>query len=175
MENHFYVYELVDPRNGETFYVGKGCGRRAWQHKRLAHRGAGANAAKIKRIQEITAAGFDVEIRMVETNLTEVEALDREVAEIGARIGLVNAGRYAGRLSGVAGERRRLRARVVEALAFLRGMKTPKRFDLECQLLALRGQKDEAAYRWECYVGVYETMLADAQCGLGRLRVLPAV
>ncbi|MDO5614172.1 MAG: hypothetical protein Q4G14_13160 [Paracoccus sp. (in: a-proteobacteria)] len=28
----FYVYRLIDPRNGETFYVGKGKGNRVFQH-----------------------------------------------------------------------------------------------------------------------------------------------
>ncbi len=27
-----YVYRLIDPRNGETFYVGKGQGNRVFQH-----------------------------------------------------------------------------------------------------------------------------------------------
>ena len=27
-----YVYRLIDPRNGETFYVGKGKGNRVFQH-----------------------------------------------------------------------------------------------------------------------------------------------
>ena len=29
--NH-YVYRLVDPRNGQTFYVGEGCGDRVFAH-----------------------------------------------------------------------------------------------------------------------------------------------
>lgn len=29
-----YVYRLIDPRNGETFYVGKGKGNRVFQHVR---------------------------------------------------------------------------------------------------------------------------------------------
>ena len=29
--NH-YVYRLVDPRNGHTFYVGEGCGNRIFAH-----------------------------------------------------------------------------------------------------------------------------------------------
>lgn len=28
-----YVYRLIDPRNGETFYVGKGQGNRVFAHK----------------------------------------------------------------------------------------------------------------------------------------------
>jgi hypothetical protein len=31
----YYVYRLIDPRNGETFYVGKGKGR-VFQHARGA-------------------------------------------------------------------------------------------------------------------------------------------
>ncbi len=30
----FYVYRLIDPRNGETFYVGKGKENRVFQHIR---------------------------------------------------------------------------------------------------------------------------------------------
>ena len=29
-----YVYRLIDPRNGETFYVGKGRGNRVFAHIR---------------------------------------------------------------------------------------------------------------------------------------------
>ena len=29
-----YVYRLIDPRNGETFYVGKGQGNRVFNHIR---------------------------------------------------------------------------------------------------------------------------------------------
>ena len=28
----FYVYRLIDPRNGQTFYVGKGRGDRVFAH-----------------------------------------------------------------------------------------------------------------------------------------------
>ena len=30
-----YVYRLIDPRNGQTFYVGKGKGNRVFQHMNL--------------------------------------------------------------------------------------------------------------------------------------------
>ncbi|WP_191905842.1 hypothetical protein [Nitrincola iocasae] len=29
-----YVYRLIDPRNGETFYVGRGIGNRLYSHIR---------------------------------------------------------------------------------------------------------------------------------------------
>ncbi len=34
-----YVYQLVDPRNGEIFYIGKGRFERIFQHEIEARRG----------------------------------------------------------------------------------------------------------------------------------------
>jgi hypothetical protein len=31
----FYVYELIDPRNNQPFYIGKGSGNRAYYHLSL--------------------------------------------------------------------------------------------------------------------------------------------
>ena len=32
----YYVYRLIDPRNGQTFYVGKGKGNRIFNHLKCA-------------------------------------------------------------------------------------------------------------------------------------------
>ena len=59
----WYVYRLVDPRNGETFYVGKGVDNRVFQHVRGAlSAGQDEDAIDLKsqRIKEIRTAGLEV-------------------------------------------------------------------------------------------------------------------
>ena len=62
----FYVYRLIDPRNGETFYVGKGKGDRVFRHARGAverlqeDREDDGLDPKLQRIRVIAAAGFSV-------------------------------------------------------------------------------------------------------------------
>jgi hypothetical protein len=54
-----YVYRLIDPRNGETFYVGKGQGNRVFAHIREQVEQDDPNN-KLKRIRDIHLAGFEV-------------------------------------------------------------------------------------------------------------------
>jgi hypothetical protein len=60
----FYVYRLIDPRNGETFYVGKGKDDRIFQHAKgvLSADISDEDAAdlKLQRIKDISAAGLEV-------------------------------------------------------------------------------------------------------------------
>lgn len=59
----WYVYRLVDPRNGETFYVGKGRNDRVFQHAKGALSGSEAEDVtdlKAQRIKDISAAGLEV-------------------------------------------------------------------------------------------------------------------
>lgn len=58
-----FVYHLVDPRDGEVFYVGKGRADRLRQHEREAE--LGTLTEKCQRIRDIWAAGKQVEMRFV--------------------------------------------------------------------------------------------------------------
>lgn len=51
----WYVYELVDPRNGAPFYVGKGTNNRIDHHEREAN--AGVCFHKCNKIRSITSSG----------------------------------------------------------------------------------------------------------------------
>lgn len=57
-----YVYRLIDPRNGETFYVGKGQRNRVFAHIREEEEIFGGDELdrKLERIRQIHAAGFEV-------------------------------------------------------------------------------------------------------------------
>src|SRR5437762_8658205 len=56
-----YVYRLIDPRNGETFYVGKGQGNRVFAHIHEEQSLDGDELSdKLKRIRDIRLAGFEV-------------------------------------------------------------------------------------------------------------------
>lgn len=71
-----YVYRLVDPRNGQTFYVGEGCGNRVFAHANAVDMSFYQNSeflkeedkptdenddpAKIRRIVDIKSKGLNV-------------------------------------------------------------------------------------------------------------------
>ncbi|MCP1550689.1 MULTISPECIES: GIY-YIG nuclease family protein [Methylorubrum] len=75
----FYVYRLVDPSNGETFYVGKGQRSRAWHHERLVRAGRSAgNPAKCARISQILAADSRVIVEVEAAYTLESDALEHE-------------------------------------------------------------------------------------------------
>ena len=59
----WYVYRLIDPRNGETFYVGKGQGNRVFDHAKglLASGAEDVSDPKLQRIKEMQAAGLVVQ------------------------------------------------------------------------------------------------------------------
>lgn len=90
----WYVYRLIDPRNGETFYVGKGRGDRIFQHAKgalAASESEEASDLKFQRIQHIQAAGLEV-AHVIHRHGIEEEhvAFEVEAALIDAYPGLAN-------------------------------------------------------------------------------------
>jgi hypothetical protein len=87
----FYVYRLCDPRTNAPFYVGKGQGRRAWQHEAEFRRGAkGSNSKKVAVIADIVSAGLNVLIEIVASYEREADALDHEYRLVDADGTLTN-------------------------------------------------------------------------------------
>lgn len=80
--NGFYVYALIDPRNNQVFYIGKGIGNRVFSHEIESGKSPKSEKAKLKRIQEIEAAGFGVKRIIVNWSMTESEAFAAEAALI---------------------------------------------------------------------------------------------
>ena len=86
-----YVYRLIDPRNGETFYVGKGKGSRVFSHIGAEETLEGDEIDnKLKRIREIRLAGFEIAHVIHRHGMDEKTALEVEAALIDAYPGLTN-------------------------------------------------------------------------------------
>ena len=93
----YYVYRLIDPRNYQTFYVGKGCGDRVFQHVRNVQSlingvngDEDALSLKSKQIADILSEGKEVITVIHRRGLTEKEAFEVEAALIDAYPGLTN-------------------------------------------------------------------------------------
>lgn len=86
-----YVYRLIDPRNGETFYVGKGRGNRVFAHIRAEEGLEGDELDnKLKRIRNIRLSGFEVAHVIHRHGMDEETALEVEAALLDAYPGLTN-------------------------------------------------------------------------------------
>jgi uncharacterized protein len=93
----WYVYRLIDPRSGETFYVGKGRGNRVFAHVHAADGLEGDDLEnKVKRIRQIQNAGLDVAHVIHRHGLDERTAFEVESALIDAYPGLTNIAGGAG-------------------------------------------------------------------------------
>jgi hypothetical protein len=111
----WYVYALIDPRTGEPFYIGKGRGRRMYQHAAAARRGDDIGHPKVERIRAITAAGLKVEHRALQWFDDERAAYAEERRLIAATSGLTNIAGGGGAPSGMV-------ARLERELAYVRAL-----------------------------------------------------
>lgn len=80
----YYVYRLIDPRNGETFYVGKGKGNRVFAHAKGEIPDDDAINEKLKRIREIRRDNFEVAHVIHRHGLEEQIAFEVEASLIDA-------------------------------------------------------------------------------------------
>lgn len=83
----YYVYELIDPRDGKVFYVGKGCRGRIDQHEQEARKGR--QSRKCDVIRAIEASGLTLTKRKVTHYGNEQDAYDAE-ADLVEFYGLAN-------------------------------------------------------------------------------------
>jgi len=85
----YYVYRLIDPRNGETFYVGKGKNNRVFDHAEGSIIDE-PYCDKIQRILAIQLCGLKVLHLIHRHGLDEKTAFEVEAALIDAYPGLTN-------------------------------------------------------------------------------------
>ena len=96
----FYVYSLVDPRTGNTFYIGKGRGNRIFAHakaeRNIEHFPSDRLSLKLDLIRQIHKSGIPISYRIIRWNLKECEALLLEAAlidfvpELASEVSLAN-------------------------------------------------------------------------------------
>lgn len=80
--NGFYVYALIDPRNDQVFYIGKGTDHRVFSHEIESGKSLESEKAKLRRIREIEASGRAVKRVIVNWGMTESEAFAAEASLI---------------------------------------------------------------------------------------------
>lgn len=86
---NFYVYQLIDSRNNNIFYVGKGQGNRMYQHEEIAKKGKSENRKLCYKIKKILSEGENILYKKIFETDDEKKALLKE-KEIIKKLGLEN-------------------------------------------------------------------------------------
>ena len=81
-----YVYRLIDPRNGETFYVGRGAGNRVFQHMKGVLNGKDVDEEneKLSTIRDILTSGLEIIHVIHRHGMNKAETIEVEAALIDA-------------------------------------------------------------------------------------------
>ncbi|MBR6791026.1 MAG: hypothetical protein IKM31_09195 [Oscillospiraceae bacterium] len=127
----YYVYALIDSRNAEVFYIGKGTGDRVFQHE--TERISDGETEKHRRINDIKNAGGIVEKVIILHGLTEENALAAEAA-------LINLIEFAapGQLTNIVSGHHAGKVMAVEDIERFYGAKTLTADDIHHNLLVIK-------------------------------------
>jgi hypothetical protein len=147
---HHYVYLLIDPRNEQPFYVGKGIGDRCFAHldeARKTEKDSSRDYPKLKTIREIERTG-QVHIELLRWGLEGPEGEQTAFAIEAAAVDLLRLD-LDNRASGLARGKGRISADEVDITLGA----TPANFDPDHKLMLVRvarqfrvGMDDEALY-----------------------------
>ncbi len=90
----YYVYRLIDPRDNKTFYIGKGCKNRLFNHINdklefennvdIEDKKEDETSNQMQNIRDIRKEGLDVNFVIMRYGMSEKEAIEVEAALIDA-------------------------------------------------------------------------------------------
>lgn len=132
----YYVYGLIDPRNNQFFYIGKGTGNRIFEHERESMNCPDSEKLKLKTISEIKDAGLDVRKIIINSDLTEEEAYAAEAS-------LINAFNFIGKieLTNIAAGHHSTEALSVEDFEMINGAAELSMEDIRHRILVIKINK----------------------------------
>lgn len=160
---NFYVYGLIDPRNNQLFYIGKGKDNRVFEHEKESINSIDSDKLKLKTILEIKNAGLEVKKIIINSNLTEQEAFAAEAS-------LINAFNYINgmNLTNIAAGHHSTEALTVEEFEQLHGAVPLQEKDIKHKILVIkinqlykRGMNEQSIY--EIVRGIWRASIEKAK------------